>query len=389
MKASAHVFPRLSRDLKTQLEPWPSTDRMTQIIEIYNAAQAHRLKEHRLRNSFVWVDPETPAEHLLSVFAPEEKKLQHPLELVVEQVVLSRLLGTGTVRGLNELALGRILHVWRSTKGPPVDSDRRALAISLSAHMNDIETGRCKCLEELALEQCAPRLPNSDEHLLHIVARVEKEPQRAIIALTNMVAKKAGCTRCWEGLLYRWLEEEDKHKARSSTSPVDYSLTTMATAERLEFVLRLQTFFGGTSHKDHQSSAIPPILKPSLLSWVSKISWFQGTLTRLEDALGSRFAVRRFLVCGEELRRRHLTTILALLTLAEGKPVESIMQKATGWAFGRLKDLHEVACCLRNLLGAPAPGYRGLQDDLGCEAWLLGCIRYICAGPSRVASSHR
>jgi hypothetical protein len=323
------------------------TNQITWITEIYNTAQAHR---HRSRSSFVWVDPGTPAELLFALATPDEKKMRHPLETAIEQYCLSCLLGTGTMTDATRWALGDILHVWRNTEGPSVSQERRALAILISAYMGDHESLERSCISEIAPKHFSLEPPTFDKRLLNIVAQAETEPHKAIVALTKLLAEKDGCTRCWQALLYRWLEKDDRHRGRHSTSLLNYTLGTMKTAEWLSFRHPLDALFCDPCYKERETSTKPSILHPSLLCWVSAVSRFSGTLTRLEDSLGNRNAVRRILVCREGLGRKHVLDNLTSLRSAEGKPAEPIMQKIMGWVADRSVNSGNVEGCFASLL---------------------------------------
>jgi hypothetical protein len=352
-KSSEHVSTVLPQEFRDRMYAWPGASQITWITEIYNAAQAHRLKEHRSRRSFVWVDPDISAELLFALATPVEKKMRHPLETIIEQYCLGRLLGTGTVTDATWRALGEILHVWENTNGLPVYNERRALAILISAYMGDHETLNCRCISEIAPKHFQLVPPTFAKCLRDIVAQADNDPQEAIVALNKLLAKKDGCTRCWKALLYRWLEKVDKNsRACRSTSLLNYTLDTMKTTEWFSFMRSLDALFCDPSYKERETSTKPLILNSSLPRWVSALSRFSGTLARLEHSLCSRNAVRRILVCGERTLREHLVEALTCLTSAEGKLAEPIMQKIMGWVAGQSMNAWDVKHCLANLLDA-------------------------------------
>ncbi|KAF1833902.1 hypothetical protein BDW02DRAFT_598630 [Decorospora gaudefroyi] len=348
LETSIFVFPRLRPHIKPRLRAWPELERMTAIVEIYEAAQAQRLKEYKSRDSVVWIDPDTSKTY---ISAPSKMGERHPLEFVIEDFCLHLLPGLGSIKEATQRKLEDILHIWEATQGPPPDNDRRTLAIILSRHTGAHDIIRCKCLVELASEN-VPESSISVKDLLSIVSQADTELQQAIVALTKVLATREGCTQCWKGILYRWIEHDDRHVTSHETTLTEYSLRTMNTAEWLSFMHSLEMLFSDFPQESPNQRTLPDILQPKLLNWVSEVSKFSETLTRLENALSDRDAVRSILTCTEKLWAKNLLSILSCLKSAQETSAELMMQKATGCLSGGKMNDWEVKDCLFTLLDA-------------------------------------
>ncbi|KAG9195353.1 hypothetical protein G6011_00474 [Alternaria panax] len=352
VKASTHVFPQLGPKLQVKIREWPSEKRMTSIEEIYIAAQNARFDEVQTTNAFVWVDPNVLTGSVLSRSGPEDDKARHSLELIIEKHCLNHLLDIDATSHTVDRALRDILEVWESTMERVDNSNRRTLAILVSRDIVYSAVHRCECILELAVDLGLGQQSTLVEDMVHIVRTAENDPRRAIVALTNILANRKGCTQCWRALLYRWLDKDDKIEARCGTPLVDYLIQTMDTRTWLSFMQSLETLFEDQIFYPTEEHALPSLLEPQLLSWVSRMDSFSRTLTLLEDLGGNPIAVRSILSSSKEPQRTDTLAILSYLQTAEGNPSEAIMQRTIIWLSGKRSDMHGVKECLHKLLGA-------------------------------------
>jgi hypothetical protein len=352
VKASTHVFPQLRLEFQTKMRDWPSDKRMTSIKEIYIAAQNLCLDEVQTRNAFVWVDPDITTGSILSRSYSEDIKARHSIEVIIEKYCLDHLLNMDATCNTVDGALRDILEVWENTVEGVIDSDRRMLAILVSRDIGHSVVHRCECIFELAVDLGLGQQSTFVGDMLRIVKVAENDSRQAIIALTNILAIRKGCTQCWRSLLYRWLDQDDKLEARNGTALVDCLAQTMDTRTWLSFMQSLETLFKDLVFYDTEEHTLPSLLDPQLLSWVSKVNKFSRTLMILEDLGGDSIAVRSILSPSKESQRTDNLAILSCLQRAEGSLSEAIMQRIVIWLSGKRSDVHEVKECLHKLLGA-------------------------------------
>jgi hypothetical protein len=189
--------------------------------------------------------------------------------------------------------------------------------------------------------------------MVRIVRVAENDLREAIIALTNLLAVREGCTRCWRAILLRWLDQNEKLEARQGTALVDHLTQIMDTATWLSFMQSLESLFNDLISHKTRKQALPSLLQPQLLVWVSELAKFSRALTDLEHACDSTVAVRLILSFGSEQQRKENLAILSYLQKAEGTSAEALMQKVVTWISCRRSDMGEVKECLAKLLDAP------------------------------------
>jgi hypothetical protein len=363
VKSSAHIFPQLGPEFQARIREWPSERRMVSIKEIYIAAHNVRLDEVQTRNVFVWVDPNIPTEAILSTSSPEDEKARHSVEPIIEKYCLDHLLNTDVTNRIVDRRLRDILEVWENAAvGTLTDSDRRMLAILVSRDISESVAYRCECIHELAVDLGTCQQSTFLKDMSRIVRVAESDLRQAIIALTNILATREGCTQCWRALLYRWLDQDDMFDARRGTALVDHLIQTMDTKSWLSFMQSLETLFNDLILYHTGERALPSVLQPELLSWVSRVDKFSRTLTILEDLSGNPVAVRSILSSSKEPQRTESLAILSLLQRAEGKPPEAIMQRIFIWLSGKRLDMREVRECLAKLLEATHEAILACQE---------------------------
>jgi hypothetical protein len=353
VKACEHVFSRLKPAVQADLSAWPSAKRMTSIKEIYVAAQNIRLDDAQTRSSFFWVNPDTPTDFGSSTVNAEDKSSRHSLESLIEKHCVDNLLSSELSSKATQQVLRDTLEVWGNTGEGVADSDRRMLAIIVSRDVENPAEHHCECIYELAVDLSLGRSSSFVGDLVRIVRVMENDSQQAIIALTNLLATREGCKQCWRAVLLRWMDQNDKLEAQRGSAIIDHLVQTMDTATWLSFMQSLETLFNDLLARKDRKTELPSLLQPQLLSWVSEVAKFQRTLTKLEDASESPFAVRRILSYSKESQRKENLAVLSYLRKSEGTSAEAIMQRVVVWISGRRSDMHEVTECLSKLLEAP------------------------------------
>ncbi|KAJ4369910.1 hypothetical protein N0V83_005674 [Neocucurbitaria cava] len=339
-------------DLKTQLDSMPPVEQMRTILDIYTAAQSQRPTPPIQSNG--------RAVHLKSDDSNKQPSggldiARHPLEVDIEAFWILRLLKPGSITHSTQRTITTILHVWESTAEPQVDYDRRTLAILVSRNTGDDKILRCRCLTEIAQGNKLLQSPAFVKDLLDVMVQADSEPGRAIITFAMLLTDRNSTTQCWKDLLYKWLEQMTAGEMDQSAAVIEYSLRTMKAAEWLCFIRSLETLFTDRIW-DTEERKFPSILQPRLLSWVTQVSRYTGTLTRLEAALGDHEAMRCILLCSEGFWKKNLLNLLESLERAEGKPAESLMHKVVGKLSATSKNDWEVTDCLFHLLKAEAEG---------------------------------
>ncbi|CAO2648557.1 Nn.00g078240.m01.CDS01 [Neocucurbitaria sp. VM-36] len=345
----------IAPDMKSQLDLLPPVEQLRMILEIYTAAQGQQSKPLKSLPRQDTCFHTEDADKQCSAHPKEVEETRHPLEAFIESFCILRLLQPGEINHTTQRTVSAILHVWESTAEPPVDKDRRSLAIFVSKSTGDDDILRCRCLAEIAQGSKILKAPDFVKDLLTIMIQADSAPVPAIIALTKLLADKNDQTQCWKDLLYMWLGQNHDNKMDKSTAVIEYSLRNMRAAEWLCFIHSLETLFTDLNFSNSEERRKPSILQPQLSSWVTQVSRYTGTLAKLEGALEDLEAVRCILLCGEGFWKKNFLRILDFLERAEGKPAEKMMQKLVGKLSAKSKNAWEVRECLYHLLNA-TPG---------------------------------
>ncbi|KAF1844586.1 uncharacterized protein K460DRAFT_94487 [Cucurbitaria berberidis CBS 394.84] len=336
--------------ITTQLEALPPVVQMEMILDILAATQTLKPSQQDTHARTGETIKHVPVP---SYLLGQPEKTRHPLEDVIEEFCILRLLEPGKVSQTTQRTISAILNVWESTARPHIDYDRRSLAILVSRSTGDDHQLRCRCLMEIAQGNTLLEPPTFVKDLLTIMLQADIHPERAFIEFTHLLADRKSWTLCWRDLLYMWLEQISEPGCFQSTTILDYTLQTMKAAEWLSFMHSLETLFADLNFSTSEERKIPSILQPQLLAWKTQVATYTGTLTRLEDTLGDLEAVRCILVCREGFWTKNLLSILRFLERAEGQPAETLMQKVVGKLSARTKNAWEVKACLFDLLNAP------------------------------------
>jgi len=389
VKASEHIFPRLKPAVRANVGAWPSAKRMTSIKEIYVAAQNLHQNELQTRHTFVWFDPDTSTESLLFASDAKDQKSRHALEEVIEKHCVDHLLTAEVSCDTTEQILRDILEVWENTGEGVDDVDRRMLAILVSRDIDNPSGHKCECIYELAVDLSLGRSSSFVRDIVRIVRVQETDSRQAIIALTNTLAAREGCKKCWRGVLLRWLNQSEKQEARWGTAIIDHLIQTMDSATWLSFMQSLETIFADIIADNTKKHELPSLLQPQILTWVSQLIKFGPTLTKLEEVSDSSFAVRQMLSYGTEPQRKRNLAMLSHLQKAEGNSAERIMQNIIIWVCGRISDMREVIEYLSELLDAPYEAIEACNEIWDARCGFLdipGLPTHEQAGLSRIIS---
>ncbi|KAI4649163.1 hypothetical protein J4E93_003477 [Alternaria ventricosa] len=389
VKASKHVFPRLKPTVRADVGAWPSAKRMASIKEIYVAAQNLHQNEVQKKHSFVWVDPDASTESPSLASDTKDQKSRHALEQIIEKHCVDHLLTAEVSCDTTEQILRDILEVWENTGEGVDDVDRRMLAILVSRDIDNPSGHKCECIYELAVDLSLGRSSSFVRDMVRIVRVQETDTRQAIIALTNTLAAREGCKKCWRGVLLRWLNQNEKQEARWGTAIIDHLVQTMDPATWLSFMQSLETIFADTIADNTNKHELPSLLRPQILTWVSEVAKFGPTLTKLEEVSESPSAVRHMLFYGTEPRRKENLAILSHLKKAEGNSAEAVMQNIVLWISGRRSDMREVIECLSKLLDAPYEAIEACNEIWDAKCGFLdipGLPTHEQAGLSRIVS---
>ncbi|KAI4689658.1 uncharacterized protein J4E88_003013 [Alternaria novae-zelandiae] len=281
--------------VRANIGAWPSSKRMTSIKEIYVAAQNLHQNELQTRHTFVWFNPDTSTESLLFASDAKDQKSRHALERIIEKHCVDHLLTAEVSCDNTEQILRDILEVWENTGEGVDDVDRRMLAILVSRDIDNPSGHTCECIYELAVDLSLGRSSSFVRDIVRIVRVQETDSRQAIIALTNTLAAREGCKTCWRMVLLRWLNQSEKQEARWGTAIIDHLIQTMDPATWLSFMQSLETIFADIIADNTNKHELPSLLQPQILTWVSQVSKFGPTLTKLEEVSDSSFAVIEYL----------------------------------------------------------------------------------------------
>jgi hypothetical protein len=336
---------------------FPRKEQMLWLAEIYQAAQAC-VRVNEKRHQAQGQDRVSSTNQPLPAVQGLEgsRKARHPLEGSIEDFCNHYLLG-GTIAHHNtQNTTNAILRVWESTCSTNVDVDRRSLAIIISKHIKYDNGLRERCLVDIATENKLLEPPTSVKDLLGIAIHAEDKIEQAIIDLTKLLTTRKAWTQCWKDLLYMWLEQADSPGGLRGTNMLQTSIRSMKAAEWLSFMHTLNTLFTDLPVPSSEERGIPTLLQPQLLSWVTQVSRYNRTLTRLEEGLDTRNTVQLILSCSKGLWTKNLVNILGSLERAEGKPSEPLMQKVAGKLSTKSENAWEIRECLSDILQATPEG---------------------------------
>ncbi|CBX96888.1 hypothetical protein LEMA_P100190.1 [Plenodomus lingam JN3] len=284
VRESRHVFPFVSVVTKALLRSWLSTEQMDMIREILEVSQKQASKNSTvsLKTGAIAAKPKT-SDSKVNATQQLQQSMRHPLEKIIEEFYISRCLDSGKIAPETQDTIETLLHIWKSTVGNTIDSDRRSLAILVSKLIDAGATLRNECLKEIATGNRLLRPHSFIKHLLAIMQQYETEPAPATIAMTRLLTDRQAWTKCWKTLLLTWIARDGKPGLAKGSGFLDYTLQSMRAAEWLAFMRTLETLFNG--YLEDTSCEVPAILQPDLLAWKSRASRFVDTLTKLEERL--------------------------------------------------------------------------------------------------------
>jgi hypothetical protein len=301
---------------------WPSRDQMKAVVEIYEAAQAHRSECVNTDSSTVSTKDKTATSTTLG----EDADSQQPLAACVESFCVDRVLKGAAISLSSQRTMTAILQVWMSTSKPQIDVGRRQLAVLVTKSVGTDFILRYRCLNEIATGTQCVESGTFTKALVGVLSKSETEMSQAIIELTDLLAAKEITTLCWKDLVYMRLEKQCQPGVPKGKTVLEHSLQTMKTAQWLAFMDRLEALFADQPASNPIRRPTPSILVNELIDCKTLMSKYLPTVMRLEAVIGDTPGPVRY-VLGSKSWVDNLAEILGYLRLVEGKPVEVLMQR--------------------------------------------------------------
>ncbi|KAF2633406.1 hypothetical protein BU25DRAFT_405301 [Macroventuria anomochaeta] len=339
----------------------PPAEHITMAIDIYTAARNRNSKAPiESTNTGGSIDKgkqkREPGQRIAApaFLTGQTKGLQHPLDEVVEQYFLHRLLSQQAASYTSQRTLDPILRVWESTCAPKLTQKRRSLVILVAKITSDDTNLRIRCLNGIAStgEQLGPGL--SLEDLLMILQDIDRNPEHRIVRLIRLLAScpTAQEILCWRDLAYHLLAQETHLDVFKDRNLVDHSLKTMKAAEWLSFLADVQSVFASGPALPSDENAVPPILRVELQKYRLELAPYTNTLTRLEEVLGDENDAVNYILSRGGARSNNILAILQTLKYAEKGPVESFLHKIVGMLSTKVNNEWEVSDCVSIIFDA-------------------------------------
>lgn len=351
----------------------PSKEQLAMAIDIYSAARRQRKASKTSTAVNGTTDKPDPLKRPgQRVSAPsflkgENETEEHPLEQDVERYILHRLLSQQAASHTSQRTLDALLRIWEGTFASDLAQNRRHLAVIVADTISDDADLRIRCLNGIAGsdEELGPDLTVMD--LLTILKELNESPEDSIVRLIRLLAScssgqdfKAQLL-CWRNLTYHLLKSGICDGFLADCKFLRHTLHTMKAAEWLSFMGDVQSVFtsGPTIPPDEQDA--PAILRPSLHTRRAEIMPYNGTLTRLETALGWPNEPIRCILADFLVRNSTAVQILQTLKAAEGKPVEMFLQQVVGLLCGQRINGFKILGCIKSLSQASEDTLRACQ----------------------------
>lgn len=336
----------------------PSRDQLSMAIDIYSAARSQR----KAPGGSIATDGATDKGNLARgseqrVLAPsfltgQNEVEERPLEEVIEQYFLHRLLSQQAASYISQRTLDAILRVWEGDFAPKLAQDRRLLAILVAKVTADDANLRIRCLNGIAStdEQLGPGLPLQD--LLAILQGMDKCLEHRTVKLIRLLAK---CSNgldfkaqllCWRDLAYHLLAQESQHGIFREGDLVEHTLNTMKAAEWISFLADAQSLFASGPVLPPDENDVPSILRSELQKYRAEIASWTSTFTRLETALGCQSEAVRCMLSRVGVRSSNVVAILQVLKSVESKPVELFLQRIVGLLSTKAKNDWGISDCI-------------------------------------------
>ncbi|KAF3041588.1 hypothetical protein E8E12_009004 [Didymella heteroderae] len=351
----------------------PSREQISTAIEIYSAVRGQKKTSSRT----IGTDSSTDGNGVVKgrrqrVLAPSfltdvNQTEKHPLEEVVEQYFLHRLLSQQAASYTSQRTLDALFGVWEGTSGPKFAHSRRLLAILVANITAGDEDLRIRCLNGIAAtdEQLGPGLTVPE--LLAILQEMDKSPENSIVKLIRLLAR---CSNgqdfkaqllCWRDLTYHQLTRESRDGVFNEGDLLKHTLVTMKAAEWLIFMEDVQSVFISGPPLPPDEKDIPAILRSTLQRYRKEIAQYTNTLTRLETAFGSQSEPLKCILVRDGVRSSTIVSILQALKAAEGKPEELFLQRVVGLLSPKTNNGCKILECIMNLQEASVDTVRACK----------------------------
>ncbi|KAF9701114.1 hypothetical protein EKO04_000157 [Ascochyta lentis] len=337
----------------------PPAGDMTIAMEIYAAAQNLRSQNSKQGGASEETTNEQDAAEKPTrrISAPsflkgQPAESQHPLETVVEQYCLHHLLAQEAANYTSQRIFDSISRVWRSTCKPSLSQDRRLLAILVMKHTGDNVDLGIRCLNGIASadEQLSPGLSTVDVKM--VLSGLEGNLERTLVDFVRLLARCSSADDtemrniCWRDLAYHLMAQGTQFEVFKESNLVEYILKSMKASEWLSFLAEVEALFATGQTLPSEECAIPPVLRPELQEWKTKLVPYAKTLTRLEGALGSKSEAVKCILSSSGARSKNALAILQSLRLAEREPVEPFLQNIVGLLSTKAKNDWDVSGCI-------------------------------------------
>lgn len=278
-----------------------------------------------------------------------EDETRHPLESYIEVFCRDRVLGQEPFATPGESIINALMEVWvwRTNCKLDIDLDRQKLAINVAGSAVVDGSLCCRCLTNVE----STDLPDTSvKKLSDIMRKANVGMSEAIIDLTNLLSNGERWAPCWFDLLQLWLEGQTKAGVFKEEDVIEHSLRTMDIAQWLAFMQHIQTILGHVQKPLH-GSAMPRILQPAHLSWITTLSKYTTTLIGFEAVAGVGSEAMRCIQTNHNLYTQS-EVILECLQEVESKRVEALMLKLVCKLKLKTHSILSVKECLVVLLKA-------------------------------------
>jgi hypothetical protein len=350
----------------------PSKEEINMAIDIYSVARNQRTSARSIAvdsliettNLATGLGQQVSAPPLLT---GENKAAKHPLEEVVEQYLLHRLLSQQAPSHTSQRTFDAVLRIWESTFEPRLTQNKRLLAVVVATVTTDDVELWIRCLNGIAStgEHLGPGLALPD--LLAILQGMETSHEDGVVKFIRLLASCPGDQDlkaqllCWRDLAYHQLIRESRDGVSEQEDLLKYTSKTMKAPEWLSFWEDVQTVFASGPALPADKSDVPVILRSEWQRYRAEIAPYTHTLTRLETTLGYQSEPMQCILSRDGIRSSTVLRILQTLKDVEGKPVELFVQQVVGLISAKTVDGSKISDCIRSLSEASEDAVRACK----------------------------
>lgn len=344
----------------------PSKEQITMAIDMYSAARSLEMvscKSNDTENTTVKGKLASRSEQRVSAPAfltGKDQSEVHPLEEIIEQYFLQRLLSQGIASHTSQRTFNAILSIWEGAFPQQLTQDRRSLAILISRFTEDDVHLRIRCLNGIAStdDHLGPGLLLQD--LLAALQLADTSPEVRMVKLVRLLASCSSSQDfkaqllCWRDFAYHLLTRHSRSGFLEECDLVNHTLSTMKAVEWLEFLNDVRCVFFSGLVLPADENDVPPILRSGLHRYRAVLAPYASTLTRLETALGYQSGPVRCILSRDGVRNDSLVGILQVLKAAEGTSMEIFLQQIVGLLSSKGANSKKILDCIITLSEASA-----------------------------------